>query len=58
MPKLVEFDKVIQCQDCAYSKAVTCLITGAKALFCEHDAQPVAVEPTHFCSYGVERKKQ
>lgn len=47
--------EVVRCKDCRYQDAITCPITGAKAMFCEFGFKPKAVNPDHFCSLGEKR---
>ena len=47
--------EVVRCCECKYQITHTCRITGVKTLFCDYGEKPVAVEPTHFCSYGGRR---
>ena len=47
--------EVVRCEKCNYRITHTCPITGTETLFCDYGKKPVAVEPTHYCSYG-ERK--
>ena len=50
-----DFVEVVRCEKCKYSIIHTCAITGIETLFCDYGNIPVAVEPTHFCSYGKRR---
>ena len=50
-----DFVEVVRCVKCKYRVTHTCPITGIKTLFCDYGISPVAVEPTHFCSYGERR---
>lgn len=47
--------EVVRCGKCKYHKTHTCAITGIETLFCDYGNTPVAVEPTHYCSYGERR---
>jgi hypothetical protein len=49
--------EVVRCKDCKYCTSVSDPIVDAVLEFCEYGLKPVAIEPTHFCSYG-ERKEQ
>ena len=44
-----------KCEKCIYTEIIVCPITGTKSLFCQYGTKPVAVDPTHYCSYS-ERK--
>lgn len=55
MQSTADVVEVVRCKDCIYRKIHTCAITGIETLFCDYGQKPVAVEPTHYCSYG-ERK--
>ena len=47
--------EVARCEKCKYRKTHTCAITGIETLFCDYGDKPIAVQPTHFCSYGERR---
>ena len=47
--------EVVRCGKCKYHMTHTCAITGIETLFCDYGNTPVAVEPTHYCSYGERR---
>lgn len=57
-PAANDIEKITRCKNCKYTETIVCPITGTEALFCEYTIEPVAVEPTHYCSYGERRKRK